>query len=150
MTNITSHLAECLANKPWLHSISTDQYGRLVVHTTRMDQEVSTSVPDTFEGKQVLLHFAPLEVKPIEASLRPTFIEEPAEDLEESLTHSIWRLKRICGPDELYDCLFEITDEADGLEVMTNISKQFPEVRETLERLYKAHGFDAILEEVER
>jgi hypothetical protein len=147
---ITSELANRFADKPWFHSIDTDQYGRLVVYTRSMDQEICSLIPDRFEGKQVLLHFAPPQKEVKEVKSAQPAEAKPKHDPKEDLTHTVWSLKRICGPDELYDLLFEIIDEEEGEEVMTDYSAEFPEVRKSLERLYAAFGFEAILDEVER
>jgi hypothetical protein len=155
--------------EPWFHSVDADQFGNLVVYAKYLNSEVLQSVPDTFGGKKVLLHFAAhKEAKPTTyvspaaqssfwssmkagINLNPQNFETHKlnDDLdgEPYLTEKLWELRRICGADNLADIFFEIHD---GEDAITDLSKEFPSVRKAMEELYEIYGFDVLFNEVER
>ena len=45
-------------DQPWFHSMETEASGRVVVYVKYMDKEVLVGVPDTLDGRQVVVHFA--------------------------------------------------------------------------------------------
>lgn len=48
---------EDFRDQPWFHSMEQEASGRFVVYVKYMDKEVLVGVPDTIDGKQVVVHF---------------------------------------------------------------------------------------------
>lgn len=51
-------LAELYKDKDWYHSTGFDVYGRYVMYVKYMNHETLNNIPDTMDGRQVLVHFA--------------------------------------------------------------------------------------------
>jgi len=157
-------------DKPWFHSMEQEVSGRIVVYVKYMDKEVLTGVPDTLDGKQVVVHFvgaklATREMFTDNPSMRPSFVSsEPittpvlvpdevdamtSVDEDKSLSYLISELERLerqCGSNTLADIFFEIKDQGNAV---TEWSKRYPDVRKDLETLYDSYGFDVLYEELE-
>lgn len=150
--------------RPWYHSVGRDEYNRLVVYTNYMCQETLHDVPDRVDGIQVLTHFAASKF-----STREQFTNNPGnrntvstipappdsvEELDSSeleidvgeLIQDLDRLEKRCGANILMDIFFEVHD---GKNAVTNLASRFPEVKEGMQRLYDAYGFDVIYNELE-
>lgn len=162
-------LTEAFKNYAWFHDVGTDQYGRLVVYVKYMNHETLMKIPDRMEGRQVLVHFAssklakaehftsrqddhepfPLLNKEAEMVGQDGIVELPSSFLEfdlSGLCKELDRLEKICGSNCLQDIFYEIHD---GRNAVTNNSARYPEVRNSLERLYQDYGFDVIYEELD-
>ncbi|HEY5267615.1 MAG TPA: hypothetical protein VII94_00595 [Candidatus Saccharimonadales bacterium] len=157
-------------DKPWFHSMEQEVSGRIVVYVKYMDKEVLTGVPDTLDGKQVVVHFvgaklATREMFTDNPSMRHSFVSsEPittpvlvpdevdamtSVDEDKSLSYLISELERLerqCGSNTLADIFFEIKDQGNAV---TEWSKRYPDVRKDLETLYDSYGFDVLYEELE-
>ncbi len=153
-----------LKDKPWFHSTDTDASGRIIVYVTYIDKDVLASVPNTLDGKQVLVHFAGAKLATREKftnvithgftypdnspSLCDRDIDTPEEE-DADLAHLISeldRLERLCGSNTLQDLFYETHD---GDNAVTNQSKFFPEIRSALEKIYNQYGFDVIYNELD-
>ena len=56
------------------------------------------------------------------------------------------KLEKICGSYTLQDIFYEVQDKNNAV---TDLSARYPEVRKSMERLYKLYGFDTIYEELD-
>lgn len=161
-------LSALCKGKDWFYDVGVEKYGRLVVYVIRSSEEILRFVPDTVDGVQVLVHFA--SHAPPRASAPP--VKAPAlalvditneaeylgqEDMEELpsdfltsdigvLARELDRLERLCGSNILQDIFYEVHD---GAHAVTNVSGRFPQVRASMESLYKEYGFDIIYEELD-
>ncbi len=162
-------------DQPWFHSMEHEASGRIVVYVKYLDKEVLVGVPDTIDGKQVVVHFVGAKLAtremftsnpktlntfvvstPLEAEIdvSAVVIRDEVDDLssaeeEKSLNHLIAeldKLERQCGSNTLQDIFYEIHD---GSNSVTEWSKRYPDVRKTLEKLYQQYGFDVIYEELD-
>ena len=71
------------------------------------------------------------------------------EEEEKSVLHlqkELDRLEKSCGSRTLQDIFYEVQD---GKNAVTNMSARYPEVRQTMEKLYDEYGFDVIYEELD-
>jgi hypothetical protein len=186
ITQSMDRLSKQFTGKDWFHSVGQDQSGRIVVYVHWMNNEVSSAIPASFEGKQVLEHFAvsatvskdQFFVKPSEQPKPPmtptAFIQAAKEaqakgidtfivgasgedlddivssvDEEKSLRHlqnELDRLEKVCGSYSLQDIFYEVQD---GKNAVTNMSERYPDVRKSMEKLYKQYGFNVIYEELD-
>jgi hypothetical protein len=149
---------------------------RYVVYVTQMDASQDTIIPDWMHGKQVVVHFASNApdaknnfVNKVSARLpaytpfgkHEELVVLTAEDVKlfqatggfpkvepniKALTDELDRLEKQCGSNILGDVFFEIRD---GHNAVTNLSARFPEVRQSLQKLYDKYGFDALYSELE-
>jgi hypothetical protein len=157
-------------NKEWFYDVGVDQYGRYVVYVHHMNMESMTTVPDKFDGKQVLCHFAGYKTatrehftqdKPKVSSFEDNIpfdlirdvtdeaelIDDPGTPLDlNSLIKELDRLERMSGSNIMQDIFYEVHDKNNAV---TNLSAKFPEVREAMERLYQRYGFDVIYENMD-
>lgn len=155
-------LIALFGSKEWFHSVGRDQYGRFVVYIKHTTHETLNDIPDRVDGKQVMVHFASsltatrsqftedLTVrKPVPVVVVP---EEPISEVElppvdlSKLTDELDSLEKICGSHILQDIFYEIHDRDNAV---TNLSVRYPQVRESLVRLYDEYGFDIIYEELD-
>lgn len=159
---VLASLNELCRGKEWFYDLGVDQFNRPVVYVRSMLSEVTSSIPDRINGVQVMVHYAPaLLVKKDQfvtmetTSLSITDLTKPApqmiDDEEDNtpievLVKELDRLERICGTNILCDVFFE---EHDGENAVTNLSSKYPEVRESIHKLYETYGFDLIYEELE-
>ena len=158
-------LSEKFASKPWFDSVGRDQYGRLTIYVRFMNLETMTEVPSKIDGDQVMVHFvanktAKSEDFTLSGSLRPSFLPLVEEELDNEgelpfyllesdigdLIQELERLEKICGTNTLSEIFFEEHDQENAI---TNLSAKFPEVRESISKLYQIYGFDVIYEELE-
>lgn len=163
MTNSSplAWLHEQYSGKPWYHSVGTDKYGRHVVYIKYSCMETLKDIVDQVDGKQVMVHFGSYAEASREKFcevLKPRFQaapepESPSEEEKELafLEMEIFALKRICGEDNLVDILYEIHEKTTGQVNLhlTNVSKEFPEARVRLEKLYDKFGCDVLFNEIE-
>lgn len=170
ITKGMQELSALFKGKDWFYDVGTDQYGRLVVYVNWNSEEILRAVPDTAGGVQVLVHFVSSKTArredfastPADQSSAPVAdVTHEAEylgedDLEElpssmisdigALARELDRLERACGSNILQDIFYEVHD---GAHAVTNVSGKYPEVRMSMEKLYKEYGFDIIYEELD-
>jgi hypothetical protein len=171
---IMDQLKNEFQHKDWFHSVGLDQYGRPVIYVHVMNHETLYDIPDSVDGKQVLTHYAASKLVTIEQFTNksvtqyvPTYSREidvsavvlsdeptvddivgPAEE-EKSLRHlqnELDRLEKACGSYTLQDIFYEVHD---GPNAVTSMSARHPDVRKSLEKLYKMYGFNVIYEELD-
>lgn len=154
------HLEKICNDKDWFHSISMDQFGRLVVYTHKMNKEVFHLVPDRINKLQVLVHFvgsalakkedfisypdAPFSLMPVKI-IEELTDDEVTMDLQE-LEIELDRLEKICGNHILSEIFFELHDKHNAV---TNLSGKYPAVRDSVAKLYDEYGFDILYEQIE-
>lgn len=66
-------LSNLCKGKDWFYDVGMDPYGRYVVYVNYMCHETLHNIPDTVEGKQVLVHFAASKT-----ATREQFVDQPA------------------------------------------------------------------------
>lgn len=143
----------------WYHDAGVDSSGRIVIYVNRMSQDIEKAIPTSMFGKQVLVHFAASKLASKDKfteSLVKLPPEEKYEELDESdiivdadlsyLTDELDRLEKLCNSNILQDIFYEVHD---GKNAVTNLSGRYPEVRESMEKLYSNFGFDVIYEEMD-
>ena len=172
------HLRSLYKDKEWFHSVGQDQYGRIVVYIHHATHETLHDIPDRVANKQVLVHFAGslclnkdqyvntptstfsiAEFKQavqeardngLDTGLLSTMDDETHdvfEDLSQRrLENELTRLEKVCGSNTLQDIFYEIRDAHNAV---TNLSARYPDVRESLEKLYDQYGFDVIYENLD-
>lgn len=162
-------------NRDWYGDVGYDQFGRPTLYVKYECHETIWDIPDKWDGKQLLVHFAasvqrkkedfmvkpyaptcsyipfPKETPPMTVSFKvykeDTPEQEEALELSVSrLTDELDRLERICGSNILGEIFFEIHDKHNAV---TNLSVKFPEVRRAMEKLYDKYGFDLLYDELE-
>jgi hypothetical protein len=154
-SSIEASIVAHLADKDWFHSVGQDQNGRVIVYANYLNQDVMSAIPETLAGKQVLVHFTShLKAKVEDFVNQPPlpslveemdrFFPEPEVKLEELLSE-IDRLLLKCSFQNLQSVFFEIHD---GKNAVSDVSAEYPEVRQAMERLYDQFGFDIINEEI--
>jgi hypothetical protein len=144
----------------------------IVAYVHRINAEVYANVPDKIGDWNVRIHFISslvstaddFKVDPKSFTVNkiigftPSAIsqlttmeiiqlpkaENPLEDIEPS--EEVWKLSKLCGWDTLEDIFYEVYD---GEKAVTNRSKEFPKVRETLGKLYETFGFDVLANEIQ-
>lgn len=152
-------LTNTFKDQDWFCNVGTDEQNRYVVYTSSMSLKVLTSVPSDLEGKQVLVHFAPSKPKfnVIEPKTEYKIPLAMDNDFEAGVVVSVVndssflldeldRLEDVCDWDVLSDIFYEIIDREDAV---TNLSSEFPKVRESLEKLYNEFGFTALHDEID-
>lgn len=172
------HLRSLYKDKEWFHSVGQDQYGRIVVYIHHTTHETLHDIPDRIANKQVLVHFAgslclnkdqyintptstfsiadfkqavsEAQAKGFDTGLLSTMDDETNEVFEDlsqrRLENELTRLEKACGSNILQDIFYEIRDAHNAV---TNLSARYPDVRETLEKLYDQYGFDVIYENLD-
>lgn len=158
-------LINLFGKKEWFHSVGFDKYGRLVVYIKHTTHESLNDIPDQIGGKQVMVHFASsltanreqyANVLTVRKPPEPTLQEEmdsvaDVEVIAETinlieLTNELDRLEKLCGSNILQDIFYEVHD---GTNALTNLSSRYPEVRDSLFKLYHRYGFNVIYGELD-
>jgi hypothetical protein len=155
-------LARLCHGKDWFYQVGMDSFGRYVVYTHYMSYDILRDVPDTVSDRQVLVHFVSSKLANrnqfTETIQRPAFLEDVIDITNEAilidddpadiaiLTADLDRLEKTCGSHIMQDIFYEVHD---GTNAVTNLSAKFPEVRESMEKLYAKYGFDVIYEEMD-
>lgn len=157
-------LVDAYGSKPWFHSVGKDQYGRHVVYIKYSCHETLNDIMDYSLGKQVMVHFASyaeasrekfsdVQKPKLQAPPEVVVVTKEETDLRDDLDFldtEIFALKRICGEDNLVDILYEIHDPRNNTYPgFTVVSKEFPEARTRLEKLYDKFGCDVLFGELE-
>lgn len=161
-----SWLTELCKDKAWFHKVGLGKHGRLTVYAHYIDRDVESFIPPvTPEGRQVLCHFASDDTLTLEtfvtvpvkfpilsqflatqpSAQKEVVVEEPEKDLN-FLTAQLDKLEKECGSNRLQDIFYEIHD---GHNAVTDFSREFIDVRNTLEKLYNQFGFDVIYDELD-
>lgn len=151
-----SSLLESLDQYDWFCDAEFDAFGKFVIYVHEYPLVFAGKLPSTIGGKQILIHYACAQPKVAQASVvikseAPVKLEvKEAEDITNEdmqyLTSQLDRLEKICGSNILQDIFYETHD---GQNAVTNLSARFSDVRESLEKLYDAFGFDLIYEELD-
>jgi hypothetical protein len=126
-----------LQNKSWFDSITEDQFGRIVVYVNQMSEDIFKQVPETLDNKNVLIHFAGYKNATREQFTNATL----------SIKDRLLLLQNFCDNSLpiLQDIFFE---EHDQNNAVSNLSSQFPIVREEMSKLFEEFGFDILFEEL--
>lgn len=143
----------------WFCDVEFDRYNRFVVYVYEFDINFIGSMPQMIGGYHVLFHYAASQSnqysgsKPVVPVVPTTIVikeDPPVEESEsadlEFLISELDRLEKICGSNILQDIFYEVHD---GKNAITNLASRFPEVKESLEKLYDEYGFDLIYEELD-
>jgi hypothetical protein len=170
MDERVEELTNMFKDRPWFHSVGYEQYGRVVVYVNYACHETLHDIPDSCQGKQVLVHFAAshfakadqFKTSPTPPAPKLELVQEEEDDLEElpssfleldldDLCKRLDKLEKICGSNCLQDIFYEVHDNrlTSGRNTVTNLSAKYPEVREAMEVLYDEYGFDVIYEEMD-
>jgi hypothetical protein len=121
------------------------------------------AIPREVGGHHVLVHFASykdanimkyaddgnIKLRSAPAPKVEVPVEEPREITGADIAYLVQeldRLEKMCGTNILQDIFYEVHD---GPNAITNLSSKFPDVRKTLDLLYKDFGFDVIYEELD-
>ena len=158
-----SWLTELCKDKAWFHKVGLGKHGRLTVYTHYIDRDVESFIPPlTPEGRQVLCHFTSddtLKLEtfvtvPVKFPILSQFlvtktaketVEDPETDLA-YLTAQLDKLEKECGSEKLGHIFFEVHDQSNAV---TDFSREFIDVRNSLEKLYNQFGFDVIYDELD-
>lgn len=163
------HLSKWLKGHDWFYDIGTDSYGRYVVYVKFMNHETLHDIPDTVSGKQVVVHFAgsmqaskeQFTIRPLSSFTSGTLPPPPEDTIvsvegsisgaseDKSLRHlqnELDRLEKACGSHALQDIFYEAHD---GKNAVTNVSKNYSDVRKSMDKLLQEYGFDVIYEELD-
>jgi hypothetical protein len=127
-------------DRDWFHSVGTDQYGRTVVYVKYMCHETLHDIPDTVDGKQVLVHFAGYLLATREVYTNPNARKQEDADV---LTSSVKILIGDLGKQKVRDIFYEIHD---GPNALTQLSDTHPYARDCLDKLYEEYGFDVLFD----
>lgn len=130
-------------DRDWFHSVGNDQYGRVVVYVKYMCHETLHDIPDSVEGKQVLVHFAASKL-----ATREQFTDNGSSSRRQSsdadlLNRDVNALVSDFGHDKVRDIFYEIHD---GPNALTDLSAKHPYARDVLEKLYEEYGFDVLFD----
>ena len=138
-------LENLLKNNDWFTSVGLED-NRLIAYVRYMGLNVFNTIPQTYDGRQVLVHFEhsketnkhhtvlnafhfPMESKDDElGSLN--FLNESLDALEEKFDSNV-----------LEHIFYEVHDKQNAI---TNLSSKYPEARQAIENLYNKYGFDTI------
>jgi len=159
MEDAVNYLTVLLKDNPWFYTVKKDRYKTIIVYTLWQSKEILTTIPEYIEDYRVLVHFAgsliekPLvktaalgsykSCEPLETIPSPA----PATELDINvLIKELDRLEKVCGSHTLQDIFYEVQD---GKNAVTDMSKRYPEVRDSLEKLFVTYGFDVIYEEID-
>jgi hypothetical protein len=157
MSEVLSQLSQMFKDRDWFHDVGVEQFGRPVVYVKYACHETLHDIPDTFGGKQVLVHFAASKLASREQFTNssapklstPSPVVVPVVDTPpdfNALCEELDRLEKSCGTNTLQDIFYEVHD---GKNAVTNLSSRYPDVRASLEKLYETYGFDVIYEEMD-
>lgn len=139
----------------WYDSVGVDKYGRYVVYVHFITLAVMNAVRHELNDTQVLIAF--VHAKPALnkknryinyadlGKIKTSTSEEDCLDLD-YLISTLDRLEKFCGSQILGDIFFESHDQE---HAVSNYSKKYPEVRQSIDKLYSEYGFDIIYEELE-
>lgn len=145
--NNLNNLKNALKDKIWFYDTGIDEYDRPVVYVHLMNSSIFKELSEV--SKQFLetspcIHYA-------SSSLfeRSKYVNEInlIKNLPNSiytldfLFHELNKLKDVCGLNILSDIFYEVHD---GQNAITNLSAKFPEVKDSLDKLYAEYGFDLI------
>jgi hypothetical protein len=147
-------LNELCRGKEWFYDAVPDEFGRIVVYVNQIGPDVTQYVPDSIDGRQVLVHFASSYLakkdKFINNLSSPAVVDDPEDEEDNTpigvLINKLDKLEKICGSNILQDIFYEVHD---GKNSVTNLSIKYPEIRKSLEELYEVFGFDVIYEELD-
>ena len=166
VNDVLDHLSKSFKGRDWFFDVGLDEFSRPVVYAHYMTGTVLTDVPSYVEDFQVQVHFA--AAKKADKSgyvasanhvpfstpilLKAVVVAAPSKDDVELeidiayLTGELDRLERICGTHILGELFFECHDKHNAV---SNLSTKYPEVFQTIKRLYNEYGFDILYDELE-
>ena len=138
-----SKLADQFKNEPWFHSMKKDNYGRYIVYANWLDEKIMGNVPEFMDGNKVLLHYSCSDNLQENKYISTVNFEEIKTP---NLLNELDRLEGICGEKILANIFYEVHDRQNAT---SNYSKKYPQVRESMENLYKIFGFNNIHDQFE-
>jgi len=151
-------LEDMFKDREWFHSVGNDNIGRAVLYINFNCKETIFDIPDTIDGKQVLVHSAGSKTAtreqytnckednlPIVLVADIVDVTDFAEMDVDDLVKELDRLEMLCNKNTL-DCIFyEVHDQSNAV---TNLSARYPDVRASMNKLYDTYGFDIIHDEI--
>lgn len=157
ITEEVKELASRFENKSWFDSVIMDK-NRLIAQVKEMNLSILNEIPTTFNGKQVLVHFAgstkpPVVQVPLFADSKDILEELDDEDVLfddkdlEKLSQEVDELVCSSNFNTVNDIFYEVHD---GNNAVTNLSAKNPFIRSKVEELYNKYGFDILFEELDR
>jgi hypothetical protein len=170
-------LSKLLDPYDWFYDVLIEDR-RYVVYVHQMDASQDVVIPDRMLGYQVVVHFAsaimtnkddylnkspslgwssvmqevvtPLSPKIAIAPLPKVIPQKPeravVKEPDNELLNELSRLQQVYGSNILENVFFEVRD---GKNAVTNLSSLFPEVSQSIQRLYREYGFDIIYQQLE-
>jgi len=173
MTNEKSieELSNLLSKNGWFDSVRVDSFGKMVVFVHYCNLDVMKSIPDRFEGKQVVWQYASSKPEIVRSKYATTYksdynfvpsvtqlinipkyieINHPINEDKELdinfLISELDRLEKLCGSNILQNIFYEVHD---GKNAVTNLKTNFPEIYDDMLDLYEEFGFDIIYGELD-
>jgi len=141
-------LKKSLEKYEWFHDIAIDNFKRIVVYAKYINVNVLTSVPDTFQGTHVLVHFASskdLVREKFVEKIQTYKVQEPEELNPEDIPSILKGFADQCGTETVKEIFMEVHD---GDDAVTHFSSVFPVCFRAVSKLYDTYGFDVLAEEL--
>jgi hypothetical protein len=134
------NLFDTIKNKEWFDSVTICK-DKVIVYTKFMNSEVFSSVPDSHEGKRILLNFAASKNLTKENFIETIVLTKEIELDKDKLIFNLKNLSNEFGANLVETIFYEIHD---GDNRITNLSEKYPFLKEKLQNLYDEYGFDII------
>lgn len=149
--SILDDLKKRLCQYHWFFDVGLDQFSRPVVYVHSMNIDIINKIYQVSSKDMPLIHFAgsltcsrfsyTKEIKKDLNSENKEDIINDDDNLSYDLYNELSELKDICGGNILSDIFYEVHD---GKNAITHLSTKFPDIRNSMEKLYDKYGFDII------
>jgi hypothetical protein len=153
LDEVLDSLSQSFKNEEWFYEVGIGDFNRPTVYVHFMNREILSKIPNKIANFSINVHYAASKKSHKEICVEApkpivTYVPVPLDlDVDMSyLVQELERLEKSCGSNILQDIFYETHD---GPNAVTNLSARFPDVRETLQKLYKMYGFDLIYEEMD-
>ena len=142
----TKGLTTLCSDQDWFVEVAFDSASRYIVYASYIDSNVLSFVPSTFDDKQVLVHFA--KNKSARKEDWTYQINDPYVPCcnKDTLINELEVLWNEYGEGVVADVFFEIHD---GTNAITELSKEYPDAKNSVQKLYDMFGFDVMYSEIE-
>lgn len=149
------YLTKLLNKYDWFDSAGLDKYGRYEVFVNYINEDVKKIIPDMIgNNKRVFYNtvlFKPGNIRKkyvtdLDFSKPKVLLQEEVELDIDYLIRQLDKLEKVCGSNILQDIFYEVHDRRNAV---TNLSMKYPDVRNSMEKLYEEFGFDIIYEELD-
>lgn len=142
--DLVNSLGSNVVNSDWFDSIELID-NKVLVYVKEMNLGILQEIPQKIDNKHVFVHFLSSKNVSIDDYVNVEIIDNETSSDYQQLHSELSDMRKYCSYETILDIFYEVHDKDNSI---TNESKLYPFVKESMEMLYDKFGFDVIHDEI--